>query len=53
MALVFGLVSCIRGGGFGQPYDHPKASMGLVSLLVEALVLRHLVLSIDQAMSKR
>lgn len=29
--------------------DHPEASVSFVGLLVEALVLRHIVLSVDQA----
>lgn len=33
----------------GWSYDHPKPGMGLVSLLVKALVLRHLVLCVDHS----
>lgn len=31
-------------------YDHPEASVSLVGLLVEVLVCRHVVLSVDQTM---
>lgn len=35
--------------GMIDPYNHPETSVGFVSLLVEALVLRHIVLGVDQA----
>ena len=33
----------------GRSYDHPKPGMGLVSLLIKALVLRHLVLCVNHS----
>ncbi len=34
-----------------RSYNHPEASVSLVCLLVEALVLRHIVLGVDQAVA--
>jgi hypothetical protein len=34
-----------------ETYNHPEAGVSLVRLLVKSLVLRHLVLSVDQTVS--
>lgn len=46
----YGLSAPLSGSsGMIDPYNHPETSVGFVSLLVEALVLRHIILGVDQA----